>query len=117
MFVAYVVITLMTAVLNGYAAYVDFARADWVLANMTRYGVPHSWLYPLGALKAAGAVGLLIGIGAPPIGVWASLGLVVYFLGAMVTVVRADLYSHLRYPASFLFFAMASLVLGLAVSY
>lgn len=113
MFIAYVIVTLMTAALNGYAAYLDFARAEWVLANMTRYGVPHSWLYSLGALKAAGAVGLLIGIGAPLMGVLASLGLVVYFNGAIVTVVRAQLYSHLRYPTPFLLFAMASFVLGL----
>jgi DoxX-like family len=90
MFIAYVIVTLVAAALNGYAAYVDFVRADWVLANMTRYGVPHSWLYPLGALKAAGALGLLIGIGVPPIGVSASLGLVVYFIGAIVTVVTLN---------------------------
>jgi hypothetical protein len=116
MFIGYVIVTVIAAALNVYAAYVDFVRAEWVLANMTRYGIPHSWLYSLGAFKAAGAAGLLIGIGAPPIGVAASLGLVMYFIGAIVTVVRAGLSSHLRYPAPFLLFAMASLFLRLAAS-
>jgi hypothetical protein len=114
MFIAYVIVTLLAVALNGYAAYVDFIRAEWVLANMTRYGIPHSWLNLLGALKAAGAVGLLVGIGAPLIGVSASIGLVVYFLGAIITVMRAQLYSDLRYPTPFLLFAMASLLLRLA---
>jgi len=113
---AYVIVTLVAAALSGYAAYVDFVRVEWVLANMTRYGIPHSWLYSLGALKAAGAVGLLIGIGVPLIGVLASLGLVVYFIGAIFTVVRAHLYSHLMYPTPFLLFAMASLVLRITSS-
>lgn len=113
MSIAYIIVTLVAAALNGYAAYVDFVRAEWVLANMTRYGIPHSWLYSLGALKAAGAVGLLIGIGVPLIGVSASLGLVVYFIGAIITVVRAQLYSHLRYPTPFLLVALGALVLRL----
>ena len=116
MIIAYVIVTLVAAALSGYAAYVDFVRAEWVLANMTRYGIPHSWLYLLGALKAAGAVGLLIGIGVPLIGVLASLGLVLYFIGAIITVVRAHLYSHVRYPTPFLLFAMALLALRLTAA-
>jgi hypothetical protein len=116
MFIGYVIVTLVAAALNGYAAYVDFVRAEWVLANMTRYGIRHSWINSLGALKAAGAAGLLIGIGVPLIGVLASLGLVVYFIGAIITVVRVQLYSDLRYPTPFLLVAMASLVLRLTAS-
>jgi hypothetical protein len=111
MFTAYVIVTVLAAGFNAYAAYVDFVRAEWVIANMTKYGIPRSWLFSLGALKAMGAVGLLIGIGMPQIGIAASLGLVLYFVGAIVTVVRSQWYSHLRYPAPFLLLAIASLVL------
>ena len=114
MFTTYVTVTLLAAGLSGWAAYVDFARAAWVIANMTRYGIPHSWLFWLGTLKAMGAVGLVIGIGLPLIGVAASLGLVLYFIGAVVTVVWSRYYSHLRYPAPFLLLAIASFVLRLA---
>jgi hypothetical protein len=111
MFTAYVVVTLLAAAFNTYAAYVDFIRAEWVVANMTRYGIPHSWLSSLGALKVAGAAGLAVGLVMPPIGIAAAACLVVYFIGAMVTVMRAGWYSHLRYPTPFLVLAMASLVL------
>jgi DoxX-like family len=113
MFTAYVTVTLLAAGLNAYAAYVDFARAEWVIANMTRYGIPHSWIFSLGAIKAIGAVGLVIGIGVPQIGVAASLGLVLYFMGAIFTVACSKWYSHLRYPAPFFLVAIASLVLRL----
>lgn len=111
MHTAYNVVTMLAVAANLYAAYVDFIRAEWVVANMTRYGIPHSWLFWLGGAKAAGAVGLIIGFWIPPIGVLASFGLVVYFLGAVATVWRSRWYTHLRYPAPFLLLALGSLVL------
>jgi hypothetical protein len=111
MFMAYVVVTILAAAIYAYSAYVDFTSAEWVLDSMSKYGVPHSWLFYLGALKAAGALGLLAGIGVPLIGAAAAIGLVGYFIGAIVTVVRARWYSHLPYPAIFLLPAVASLLL------
>lgn len=113
MFIAYVVVTVLAAGCNAWAAYVDFAGAEWVIENMKRYGIPHSWLFSLGAIKALGAIGLTIGIGVPPIGVAASLGLTLYFIGAIATVLRSQWYSHVRYPAAFLLLAIASLLLRL----
>ncbi|MFL5578553.1 MAG: DoxX family protein [Gemmatimonadaceae bacterium] len=113
---AFVVVTVLAAAIYAYAAYVDFTGAEWVVDNMTKYGVPHSWLFLLGVLKAAGALGLLIGLAVPLIGAAAAIGLVVYFVGAIVTVVRARWYSHLGYPALFLLPAAASLVLRLAAT-
>ena len=34
MFIAYVMVTLVAAALNGYAAYVDFAGAKWSLIDL-----------------------------------------------------------------------------------
>jgi hypothetical protein len=113
-FIVYLVVTTLAAAANAYGAIVDLRRSEWVLANMTKYGVPHSWLFMLGALKGAGALGLVIGIGAPSIGIAAAAGLVVYFVCATVLVVRAGWYTHIRYPATFLMLAMGSLVLRLA---
>ncbi|MDF2775835.1 MAG: putative integral rane protein [Geminicoccaceae bacterium] len=111
---AYVIVNILAAVTYAYAAYVDFSRAEWVLDNMTKYGVPHSWLFVLGALKAAGAIGLLVGIRVPQIGGAAAIGLILYFVGAIVTVVRAHWYSHLHFPVLFLLPAAGSLVVLLA---
>jgi hypothetical protein len=47
----------------------------------------------LGTLKAAGALGLLIGIRVPLIGIAAAVGLVLFFVGAIVTHLRAHDYS------------------------
>lgn len=114
MFTTYVIVTALAAAANTYAAVVDFRRAPWVLDNMTKYGVAHSLLFPLGAAKALGAAGLVAGIGLPFIGIAAAVGLAVYFLGAIVTVVRSRWYSHIPFPAAYLLLAAASLSLRLS---
>jgi hypothetical protein len=114
MFTSYIAITVLAAAATIYAAAVDFIGPKWILDNMTRYGVPHSWMPALGTLKALAALGLLVGIGVPLIGAAASVGLIIYFIGATATVVRARCYPHLGYPALYLLLAVASLVLRLA---
>jgi hypothetical protein len=115
-YTAYVVVTVVAAMTTAYAAIVDFSRPRWILNNMTKYGVPHSWLPTLGALKAVGALGLLVGLAVPMIEVAASIGLVLFFLGAIVTVIHARWYSHIPAPALFLLPVTGSLVLQLAAS-
>jgi len=82
---------------------------------MVKAHVPQSWLSSLGALKAAGALGLLVGIGVPLIWVAASIGLVLFFIGALVTHYRAR-YWEIAFPVAFLMLAVGSLVLRLASS-
>jgi hypothetical protein len=62
-----------------------------ILPGMAKAGVPESWLtFPIGTLKAAGAAGLLIGLlGLPLIGTAAAIGLVLFFVCAVYTHVRA----------------------------
>jgi hypothetical protein len=115
MFTLYIIVTILTSAANSYAAMVDFRRPQWVLDNVTQWGGSHSWLFTLGVLKAAGAVGLLIGIGIPPIGLAAGLGLVLFFVGAIAVVMRAGWYSHLPWPATYLLLGISSLALRLAV--
>jgi hypothetical protein len=115
MFTAYVVVTLAAVAANTFAAAVDFIRPQWLLENMARARVPQSWLRSLGALKAMGALGLLVGIAVPALGVAAALGLVVFFLGAIVCHLRAR-YWNLAPPAPFLLLAVSSLVLRLGSS-
>ena len=110
---AYVVVTVVTAAANAFAATVDFTRPQWLLANMAKARVPPAWLFSLGALKAAGALGLLVGIGVPLLGLAASVGLVLFFIGAIITHVRAR-YWNIAPPAAFLLLAVSSLVLRVA---
>jgi hypothetical protein len=60
-----------------------------VLINMAKVGVPESWITILGILTAAGALGLLVGIFSPVIGIAAAIGLVLFFVAAIVTHLRS----------------------------
>ncbi|MFI6787070.1 DoxX family protein [Nonomuraea sp. NPDC050383] len=112
---AYVVVTVLTIAVNAWAAIADFARAGFVLANSAALGVPHSWIPMLGALKAAGAAGLSLGLlGVPLVGVAAAAGLVLFFTGAVVAHVRIRVYGPIAVPAGYLGLAVACLVLGVA---
>jgi hypothetical protein len=114
MFTAYVVVILMAIAANTFAATADFMRYKQVLINMAKVGVPESWLPMLGTLKAAGALGLLVGlIGVPYIGTAATVGLILFFVGAIVTHLRVRDYS-IGPAAAFLLLAVAALVLDLA---
>ena len=79
---------------------------------MAKAGVPESWMTTLGILKAAGAVGLLVGIGVPVIGMAAAIGLIVFFVGAIITHLRGRDYS-LGPAFVFLLLAVAALAFRL----
>jgi hypothetical protein len=113
---AYLVVTVVAAAANGYAAVMDATRPAWLLDNMARLSVPRTQLGPLGAAKAAGAAGLVVGIAVPAVGVVAAAGLTLFFAGAVVTVVRSGWLGHLPYPATYLALSAASLALRLATA-
>jgi DoxX-like family len=115
MFIAYVVVTLLAAAANIFSATLDFIRYKQVLINMAKADVSESWITPLGILKAAGAIGLLVGIGMPLIGTAAAIGLILFFAGAIIIHLRARDYSF-GLAVVFLLLAVAALVLRLAVS-
>ncbi|HEU5314376.1 MAG TPA: DoxX family protein [Candidatus Udaeobacter sp.] len=100
MFTAYIIVTVLTVAANAYAAVVDFRRPQWVLDNMSKWGGSDSWLSTLGAL------GRLVGIGIPLIGVAAGVGLVLFFVGAIAVVIRAGWYAHLPWPSTYLLLAI-----------
>ncbi|WP_308344711.1 DoxX family protein [Streptomyces sp. ISL-94] len=54
--------------------------------------VPDSWLPRLAALKAAGAIGLVAGLWITPLGIAAAIGVTLYFIGAVVSHLRAKDY-------------------------
>jgi DoxX-like family len=111
---AYLIVTVLTVVANLAIALADVLRARFVLANSASVGVPESWLVPLGLVKAAGAAGLLLGLaGVPLIGTAAAAGLVLFFVGAVLTHLRARNYA-LAFPGAFLALAVGAFVLSLA---
>jgi hypothetical protein len=102
------VVVVVAAAWVGFSAYAIWTRKAFVVDNITAYGVSERWWPWLGAAKALGAIGLLAGLFVPAIGIAAAAGVVVYFLGAVVTVVRARAYSHIPFPLLYLAPALAA---------
>ena len=118
MHTAYLVITLITAIITGGIAVADFIPAGFVLANSAEVGVPRSWLPALGAAKLAGAVGLVVGIVAlPAVGIAAAAGLVLFFVGAVATHLRAHVLYNIAFPGAFLCLSAASVALLIGERY
>jgi hypothetical protein len=113
MFISYIVVTVLSAAANIFSATCDFVRYKKVSIAMAKAGVPESWMTMLGVLKAAGALGLLVGIVVPPIGTAAGIGLILFFVGAIITHLRARDYSF-GLAIVFLLLAIAALVLRLS---
>lgn len=112
MYTAYVIVTVMAAIAVSFTVAADVFLRERVLPNMDRAGVPRAWLPRLAAARAAGALGLLVGIWVPLIGIAAALGIVLYFVGAIITHVRARWYD-ISYPSIYLLLATGSLGLAL----
>src|SRR5258707_14635360 len=90
---AYLIVTALAAAANIFSAVCDFVRYKQVSIAMAKAGVPESWMTMLGNLKAAGALGLLVGIGLPLVGTAAPIGLTPFFFSALITHLRARAYS------------------------
>ena len=112
MFITYIVVTILAAAANIFSATLDFIRYEPILINMAKVGVAESWITTLGILKAAGALGLLIGVGVPAIGIAAATGLVLFFIGAIITHLRGHDYS---FGLAILFLLLAIAALGVRV--
>ncbi len=119
MFSVYLVVTLLAIAANTFSGVAALLHWQPILPGMVKAGVPESWLtFPIGTLKTAGAVGLLLGlIGVPLIGTAAAIGLSLFFVCALYTHVRASDYSsQFGLAIGFLLLAVAALMAGLAAS-
>jgi hypothetical protein len=88
MHVTYFVTTILAALANGFAASLNFVGAESVKVVADRVRVSREWMVPLGMLLASGAVGLLAGFAVPALGTAAAIGLVLYFICAVIAHVR-----------------------------
>jgi hypothetical protein len=111
---AYFVVTAITIAVTAAIVVADVTKSKFVLATSAEVGLPLSWLPTLAALKAAGAVGLLLGLlGFRLIGLAAAVGLVLFFTGALGAHVRARVFYNIAFPGTYFALAVASLVLTL----
>lgn len=111
---AYHIVAVVAALWIGFSGYSLFAKQQFVVEPLQQYGVPQSWWNWLALAKSAGALGLVAGLFIPAIGVAAAVGLILYFLGAAATTVRAHSYKTTVFPLLYLAPAAATLTLQLA---
>jgi DoxX-like family len=88
MHIAYLGVASLAALMNGFAASMNFAGAEFVKAVADKVQVSKKWMVPFGTLLATGAVGLVAGFAVPALGVAAAIGLTVYFVCALGAHVR-----------------------------
>ena len=86
MHTAYLAITLVLALMATFSG-VGKIRRDPLPVRVIHetIGLPLKYLPLLAACEFAGAVGIVVGIWWPPIGIAAGIGLVLYFVGAIVS--------------------------------
>lgn len=113
MHITYLVVTAFAALMNGYAATLNFVRAESVIAVADRLQIAHRWMLPFGILLAFGAVGLLVGTAVPAVGMAAAIGLVLYFICAVAAHLRAH-DTQVGGALFFLLIATAALVANVA---
>ncbi|MFE7615563.1 DoxX family protein [Streptomyces sp. NPDC057496] len=104
-----IVTTVACVVANASSAVADYARSPFVLANSAQVRIPPAALPYLASLKLAGAAGLVVGLlGVPRLGLAAGVGLVAFFVGALLAHVRARAFGGLAFPVAYLLLAVAA---------
>jgi hypothetical protein len=109
MHIAYLAVTSLAALMNGYAALMNLIGAEFVKVVADKVQVSRKWMVPFGTLLAAGAAGLVVGLAVPALGVAAAIGLVVYFICALVAHRRVR-DRNVECAITFLLLAVAALV-------
>ncbi len=102
MHTAYLVITPLFAIMVTFSG-LGKIRGDPRIVKVIHetVGVPLRYFPLLAACEFAGALGLVLGIWWPPLGVAAGIGLVLYFVGAVVSHLRVGDFKGLG-PATFM---------------
>jgi len=111
-FAAYVTVTIIASVFSGIAAVTYLIGHEYPKAQADMKRIPRSWVPVLGVLLAAGSLGLAAGFAVPLLGTLAAVGLVLYFLGALIAHLRVGSRQLVGW-AVFFSIAVAALVVNL----
>jgi hypothetical protein len=110
-FAAYVTLNILASAFTGIAAVTYLIGHPYPQAQAQMKRLPSSWVPRLGTALAAGSLGLLAGFAVPVLGTLASLGLVLYFIGAFIAHLRVGS-RKLAGPAVFFITTVATLVVN-----
>lgn len=110
--IAYLVVTLVLAAMVAFSGFGKLRRDPRIVQIIHEVvGVPFKYFPLLAICEFAGALGLVLGIWWPSLGIAAAIGLVVYFVGAIVSHVRVGDVKGLPPAAFMLTVSAAALVL------
>jgi hypothetical protein len=111
----YVAVTITAVAANGFSGVAALLHFKPIMPGMAKAGVPVSWLtFPIGTMKTLGALGLAAGLAFRPLGTSAAIGLVLFFVCAIHTHIRAGDYSvQFGLAIGFLGLNVAALALSL----
>lgn len=112
--IAYIATAVLISAILVFTARNQLVREKEVTASLTRLGVPDRMFAVLATLQLLGAAGLLIGIFFRPLGIAAAIGVVLFFLGAVIAHLRANDAKGAPIPAVLAAFSIVPLALGLA---
>jgi hypothetical protein len=99
---AYLIVTALFAAIVAFSGVGKIRRDSRIVHVICEVvGVPLKYLPLLAAAELAGTLGLVLGIWWPSIGVAAAIGLVLYFVGAVVSHLRVGDFKGLG-PAAFM---------------
>jgi hypothetical protein len=113
MFIASIVVSALLALAMAGSAVNKLIKNETVMKGMDVVRVPRDRVWMLAVLELAAAVGLVVGIFWWPIGVAAAIGVIVYFVGAIVAHARVSDTKGMTAPAALLVLGIAALVLRL----
>lgn len=112
-YVPYAVVAVLYGLMMSFSGFMKVTTNPAVVAGLHEtLGVPLALLPPLGVLLLLGALGLWVGIKVPRVGIAASIGLILYFLGAIVTHLAAGDVKGLTSPLVPLLLACLTLFLA-----
>lgn len=113
MHVLFICVMLANIILNTNFATADIVRARMVVRNSQEVGVKLSWLPFLASVKICASMFLVLGVlGITTMAVIGSIILVVFFVGAIVTHVRARVFHNIAAPVGFLALALSGVALA-----
>jgi hypothetical protein len=117
MFIALVVLTVLLAAMCLSSASMKLRKHEKVVSVIGgTVGVPARYFPVLAALELAGAAGILIGLRFAPLGIAAAVGLVLYFVGALIGHLRVGDTKNLAMPLPTLALSIVVLVLRIATA-
>lgn len=111
MSLAYDIVGVLFALMALGSGIAKLARVKQVVEGITAVGVPLTMFPFLAGCEIAGAIGLVIGLWYPPLGIAAAIGLVLYFIGAVGAHLRKSDFKGLPNAAVMLIVAVAVLIL------